>query len=325
MKKPFLLHNLVEQLKTDERLQNLVKEASLIIVSLGTNDMRPTKKRNRIPISAIEASLLVKEAIDLFRDLTKAKIAFLELPPLISEDLAFQLKIPNFNANLETITSEHGIDLIKLTTIPNQKDMIESDGYHIKLELAREIGGLITKYLNNTSATNDSATNASATAAPQVRQTRRVFEHKYDVILHKSIYDHLTQNSGTNIKAITKGKPVHVKLTPPSDNSSTIKAIVSGATSQDVFLMVNQLKDLADDVKSRATCRFYMQGRCRLGSKCPNLHTRPAEGSRRPNRTPNNRSSGPSRSRAPSASQGAPNSNFHQRKRSKKRKGRQPG
>ena len=238
-----------------------LKQQEIVVIMLGTNDIRGSKGRKEKSGSQVYTQLL--KACDKITTHLNTPTAIVQIPPQSSP--AHDIEVAVLNTRMETTQTEtpqiiHTQDIRKK---PKDK-ILQKDGFHLT-----ETGG--EKIAQNI---NEATKNITKPAELKV--------HKIDTERDNAKF--VIGRQGTRIESLRNKYNVTITTENKKDGQDSYCVIAIKGLKDNTDAAAKEIRQILDKanqdlrqkiqekVKDRETCLFYLRGQCMFGNRCRNAH-----------------------------------------------------
>ena len=233
----------------------------IVVVMLGTNDIRGSKGRREKSGSKVFTDLL--EACDRITSRFNTPTAIVQVPPQSSP--AHDIEVAVLNTRLETAQTETPLVIHTQDIKRTPKDKtLQKDGFH----LTDTAGQRIAEAIN--------------TATEDLVKPAELKVHKIETDRDSAKF--VIGRKGTRIESLRMKHNVTITTENKKEGNNSYCTIAIKGYKENTDAAAEEIKKILDDAnrdlrlrleeknREREVCQFFIRGKCMFGNRCRNAH-----------------------------------------------------
>ena len=251
------LHDVLDSGEHDD----MIREQEIVVVMLGTNDIRGSKGRREKSGSKVFTDLL--EACDRITSHFNTPTAIVQVPPQSSP--AHDIEVAVLNTRLETAQTETPLVIHTQDIRRTPKDKtLQKDGFH----LTDTAGQRIAEAIN--------------TATEDLVKPAELKVHKIETDRDNAKF--VIGRKGTRIEGLRMKHNVTITTENKKEGNNSYCTIAIKGYKENTDAAAEEIKKILDDAnrdlrlrleeknQEREICQFFIRGKCMFGNRCRNAH-----------------------------------------------------
>ena len=251
------LHDVLDSGEHDD----MIREQEIVVIMLGTNDIRGSKGRRENSDSKVFTDLL--EACDRITSRFNTPTAIVQVPPQSSP--AHDIEVAVLNTRLETVQTETRIVIHTQDIRKTPKDKtLQKDGFH----LTDTAGQKIAEAIN--------------TATEDLIKPAELKVHKIETDRDNAKF--VIGRKGTRIESLWMKHNVTITTENKKEGNNSYCTIAIKGYKENTDAAAEEIRKILDDAnrdlrlrleeknREREVCQFFIRGKCIFGNRCRNAH-----------------------------------------------------